>query len=81
MSACCKAANVSAYLDLQSLIAADAFVVHFMISIVSIAAALVLDKGKSDRVSGPVVNVSKEEAYSRLERVRGAGMSQRTRRP
>jgi hypothetical protein len=58
-----------------------------MVSIISVTAALVLDKGKpGERVR----DVRREQAiyrlafwgtYNRLEGVRGAGMSQRTRRP
>jgi hypothetical protein len=38
------------YLDLQKIIATDALVVHLMVSIVSIATALVLDKCEAARM-------------------------------
>lgn len=38
------------YLDLQEIIAADALVVHLMVSVVSIATALVLDKCEAARM-------------------------------
>jgi hypothetical protein len=38
------------YLDLQKIIATDALVVHLMVSIVSIATALVLDKCEAARI-------------------------------
>jgi hypothetical protein len=38
------------YLDLQEVVAANTLVVHLMVSIVSIAAALVLNEGKAGRV-------------------------------
>jgi hypothetical protein len=38
---------MSAYLDLQQIIATDPFVVHFVVRVVSIAATLVLDESES----------------------------------
>lgn len=39
----------SSYLDLQDVVAADALVVHLMVSIVSVATVLILDEGKSEQ--------------------------------
>lgn len=40
---------MGAHLNLQFFVAADAAVVHFMVSVVGIAAAFILDKGETAR--------------------------------
>lgn len=78
-----KAWRVRANLNLQFLAAADAAVVHLMVSVIGVATALVLDKGETDaEVSGVLGRLTcQRSTHSLLEEVRGAGMSQRTRRP
>lgn len=78
-----KAWRVRANLNLQFLAAADAAVVHLMVSVIGVATALVLDKGKTDaEVSSVLGRLTRQKStHSLLEEVRGAGMSQRTRRP
>ena len=43
----CLSSHLLPYLDLQKVVAANALVVHLMVSIVSITAALVLNKGEA----------------------------------
>ena len=72
------------YLDLQQVVSANTLVVHLMIRIVCIAATLILNKGEPGRQSDIMRNTSIRRVmvtYRRLDAVRGAGMSQRTRRP
>lgn len=71
----------SAHLNLQKVIATNALVVHFMVSVIGVATALILDKSKAVEISTAVAVVNVLTTYRRLEDVRGAGMSQRTRRP
>jgi hypothetical protein len=68
------------YLDLQQVIAANALVVHLVVRVVGIPAALVLDKGKAMQLAPGCLDRDRR-AYSLLDAERGAGMSQRTRRP
>jgi len=71
------------YLYLQKIIATDTLVMHLVVGIVSIATALVLDKCEA----ACVVSIHDRPrlgqvcTHSLLEAVRGAGISQRTRRP
>lgn len=77
-----QATLFEAYLNLQKIITANALIVHLMVGIISITSILILDKGKPrDRVSGAQPESSETRTYSLLEAERGAGMSQRTRRP
>lgn len=78
-----KAWRVRANLNLQFLAAADAAVVHLMVSVIGVATALVLDKGETDAEVSSVLGrlTCQRSTHSLLEEVRGAGMSQRTRRP
>jgi hypothetical protein len=46
----CLSSCFLTYLDLQKVVAANTLVVHLMVSIVSIATALVLNKGKAGRI-------------------------------
>lgn len=47
MSACSRIA----YLDLQEIVTPDTLVVHFMVGIICVATALVLNEGKPERSS------------------------------
>jgi hypothetical protein len=72
------------YLDLQQIIAANALVVHLVVGVISVPAALVLDKGEAEWLIEYMAKRSSRSegvTYSLLEAERGAGMSQRTRRP
>jgi hypothetical protein len=77
------AVRASAYLDLQEIITANALVVHLVVSIVSITARLIFDKGEATIVWASAFHARRgfRSTYRRLEAERGAGMSQRTRRP
>lgn len=44
-----RTGNVCTHLNLQQVVAADALVVHLMVSIIGITAALVLDEGEPAR--------------------------------
>jgi hypothetical protein len=68
------------HLDLQQVVAANALVVHLVVRVVSIAPALVLDKGEPAPLA-PAACGCLVLTYSLLDAERGAGMSQRTRRP
>jgi hypothetical protein len=72
------------YLNLQQVIPTDALVVHLVVGVIRITTTLILNEGK------PTFSVNdirvdsygdRDLAHRRLAAVRGAGMSQRTRRP
>jgi hypothetical protein len=74
-------------LDLQHIVTSDALVVHLVVSIVGISSVFVFDEGKA-AVFVSVTVVEKWQGLeasgytdSLLDADRGAGMSQRTRRP
>jgi hypothetical protein len=72
------------HLDLQDLVTAHALVVHLVIGIISVAAIFVLNESEAAApVNKTLTAISLPEGYpySRLLAERGAGMSQRTRRP
>jgi hypothetical protein len=46
----CLSSHLLTYLNLQKVVAANALVVHFMVSIVSIATALVLNEGETKSI-------------------------------
>lgn len=70
------------YLDLQQVVATNALVVHLMVGVVSVAAALVLNEGEAGRLALACATGCRHYGtYRRDEAERGAGMSQRTRRP
>jgi hypothetical protein len=76
--------KIIAYLDLQQIVTANAFVVHFVISIISITTALILNEGESTFSVNDIRVASLgglSLTHRRLAAVLGAGMSQRTRRP
>jgi hypothetical protein len=68
------------HLDLQQVVAANALVVHLVVRVVGIAPALVLDEGEPVPLA-PAACSCLGRTYSLLDAERGAGMSQRTRRP
>jgi hypothetical protein len=72
------------YLNLQEIIAANTLVVHLMVGIICITTTLVLDERKSTFGVNDIrvdFKVDQDSTHRRLAAVRGAGMSQRTRRP
>lgn len=76
-----------AYLDLQDVITSDPLVMHVVVGIIGISTVLILHKcepddgGVSKQRPGQGVSGWREYAYSLLEALRGAGMSQRTSLP
>lgn len=72
-------------LNLQDVITAEALVMHLIIRIISISFILILDESEAGvpKLATWLFNVISPgiHTYSRLEEDRGAGMSQRTRRP
>jgi hypothetical protein len=70
------------YFNLQDLvtIAANAAVMHFMVCVICISTAFILDECEAiNSIRRERENA--EQAYSLLEALRGAGISQRTSRP
>jgi len=68
------------HLDLQQVVAANALVVHLVVRVIGIATALVLNKCEAGGLAA-ACSLRKACTYSLLEAERGAGISQRTRRP
>lgn len=81
ISVCCCWAWRCTYLDLQKVVTADALIVHLVVGIVSVTAALVFDEGKAACTLGLCNQKGRIITHSLLDAERGAGMSQRTRRP
>lgn len=74
----------STYLNLQKIITADALVVHLVVRIISITARFILNEREArDKLLADAFHnkASWGKTYRRLEAERGAGISQRTRRP
>ena len=78
--------SLCAYLDLQNVVAAQALVVHVMIRLIRVTTILILDEGEARNANCQRLLESRGHiltgwTYSLLLAERGAGMSQRTRRP
>lgn len=72
------------YLNLQDVVTSDALVVHLMIGIVSIPTRFILherETGANSQNNQDLFSAGAGRTYRRDEADRGAGMSQRTRRP
>ena len=79
-----SSARARSHLDLQDVVTTNTLVVHVVIGIVGIATVLILNKCKPVTASSATKEQSTTSggrAYRRLLAERGAGMSQRTRRP
>ena len=77
---------IATYFDLQDIVSPKALVVHLMVRIVCITTTLIFNKGESMCcVSGFIASQRAQQGDSNthnlLAALRGAGMSQRTRRP
>ena len=71
------------YFNLQDIVSPKALVVHLMVRIVCITATLILNKGKSICYVSDLIRSQRggPNTHNLLAALRGAGMSQRTRRP
>ena len=71
------------YFDLQDIVSPKALVVHLMVRVVCITTTLIFNKSKSScYISNPIeFQRGDPSTHNLLAALRGAGMSQRTRRP
>lgn len=71
------------YFDLQDIVSPKALVVHLMVSIVCITATLIFNKCKPMCCVSGLIESRRGDpnTHNLLAALRGAGMSQRTRRP
>lgn len=69
------------YLNLQHVVPTDTLVMHLVVGVIGIAAALVLDESETKQCQPLARDQKLVRTYSLLEAERGAGMSHRTRRP